>query len=675
METAQIKFNGGVWSDVLKGRFDLGNYKSAARTCENFIPTRYGQVEKRSGTKHLGYAKYDDRKCVLNSFQYSVDTKFILEVGHEYIRFWSNDQRVESGGSPLEVVTPYQEDELYEIQSRAINDVVYMVHPNHPVSKLTRLADDNWTFTSASLKQPFVDPNTADPLVQLTPDGLTGSIGIAASGDAFLASHVGSDLRLKYLTEGTSLGFSQEYGTDPDRYDDDLYNTNDGAIQFDNTPVSGLYKVSNDLSTGGRTRVWEDPAGSLERIGYTVIRDFVFSAWAAGTYAVDDLAAIGTAVYVCTVARIPSDTSDPATDTASWTRVLSPSDAPSYFSLGLLALAPQTVTGEWSLKTTGTWRGTWLIQRSVDAGTTWSTIRALSSAKDANFLVEEDEEGETAEVRVLLSAWNDAGVVTSTVTFTALSAPSYGLATITAVTDARNVVAAVDGKLPSTGKTVSWQESAFSNRQGYPRAVDLMDSRLVLAGTKSKPQGFFYSGIGDYDNFTATTTLADAPFFVEAISDDQSAVQWLSAQRELFVGTASVEGVLTTRKQDEAQSAENLPIVRWNESMGSAHRSALPLRDSVMILQRGMTSINMLSYSLESDGYTGEEVSLLCPHLFESGVQQMTHIREPYTGAFTVNNDGTICHMVYEPKLQVTGWCKYTTQGGGFESSDTPFRL
>ena len=110
METANIKFNGVIWSEVLNGRYDLGNYQYASRTCENLIPTRYGQVEKRSGTKHLGYAKEDGRVCVLHPFQYSVNTKFILEFGHEYIRFWSNDLQVESAPStPLEVVTPYQE--------------------------------------------------------------------------------------------------------------------------------------------------------------------------------------------------------------------------------------------------------------------------------------------------------------------------------------------------------------------------------------------------------------------------------------------------------------------------------------------------------------------------------------------------------------------------------------
>ena len=92
------------------------------------------------------------------------------------------------------------------------------------------------------------------------------------------------------------------------------------------------------------------------------------------------------------------------------------------------------------------------------------------------------------------------------------------------------------------------------------------------------------------------------------------------------------------------------------------------MRDSLLILQRGRTVLNMLSYSIDKDGYTGEEVSLLCPQIFSSGVLQMAHLREPYTGAYVVTEDGTICHMIYEPKLQVTGWCKYTTQGGNFES-------
>jgi hypothetical protein len=772
MESSQIKFNGGVWSDVLKGRLDLGNYQSSARTCENFIPTRYGQIEKRSGTKQLGYAKYDDKKCVLHSFQYSVDTKFILEFGHEYVRFWSNDLQVEDPnnlGSALEVSTDYQEGDLYELQMRAINDVLYIVHPEYPVSKLTRFADNDWRFTTASLKQPFVNPDV-DGSVQVEPSGTNGNITITSTADTFSSDYVGSDLKLEYLLEGRSYIFHDRYTHYATDYTQEINGR--PATSLDNvTPFSKTQSYSPDpVASGFPWRVSRNADLNGQRYHYTCKNEYLPVSW--GGYALGSNIEYQGTYYTCTVAHQPttfaadlaagkwqvygiypwSDGSNlpnyvwvpvgavvsylgniyicvihhllnhgirPTTtgywapltlpqwttgkseyrvnevvifnnltyacvqdhtrgatfadDLALgyWVEGTHPEDFPNHFSQGAEVVFPQIVVGKWSVKTTGNWQGDWAIQRSVDNGRSWSTIRTLSSRDDANYLAEEDQEGDEALIRILAittywSAWEQEEV-----TFSILSAPTYGTATVTGYTSPTEVTATVTKSMPSTDKAITWTESAFSPRQGFPRAIDLMDSRLVLAGTKKKPQGFFYSAIADYDDFTAKTTLADAPFFVEAISDDQSAVQWLSAQRELFVGTASVEGVLTSRKQDEGQSAENLPIVRWNESMGSAHRAALPIRDSVMILQRGMTTINMLSYSLEADGYTGEEVTLLCPHLFESGVLQMTHMREPYTGAFTVNNDGTVCHMVYEPKLQVTGWCKYTTHCGTFESIQT----
>ena len=649
METANIKFNGGIWSEVLKGRYDLGNYQSASRTCENFIPTRYGQVEKRSGTKHLGYAKNDDKVCVLHPFQYSVNTKFMLEFGDQYIRFWSNDLQVESAPStPLEVVTPYLEAELYELQMRAVNDCVYIVHPNHPVGKLTRLADDNWTYADADLSLPFTDPDVNSSDVTLTPSATTGTgIDIVASADAFDADHFGSVVRLKYLKDAESYGFHDN-------------NINANAGGFD--PLSS-YVIGDRVYTPFQI------GSPSKRFYYTCKQDYSPTVWSSLTdYALDDIVTYGGNAYICILTHTAQSVTPDLANKKFDLVITSTGAYPQYFDEGALGFFPKDVSGKWSLKTTGSWNGSWAIQRSIDNGTTWATIKVLASSNDANYLVEEDEQGEPAQIRVLGLSSNWSSVQYQTVTFSILTTDAHGTAEITSVTDAQNVVADVLTELPDNQPTISWQESAFSEYQGYPRAIALFDNRLMLAGTAKKPQAFFYSGINTYNDFLAQTTLADAPFFVEALSDDQSSIQWLSAQRELFVGTASVEGVLATRKQDEAQSPENLPIVRWNESMGSAHRAALPMRDSLMCLQRGRTTINMLAYSLERDGYTGEEVSLLCNHLFSSGVQQMAHLREPYTGAFTVQEDGTLCHMVYEPKLQVTGWCKFTTKNGSFES-------
>ena len=687
MDSAYIKFNGGIWSEVLKGRYDLGNYKSAARTCENFIPTRYGQVEKRAGTKHLGFAKNNDKACVLHPFQFSVNTKFILEFGELYVRFWSNDLPVPHAtadtwvsGDPyvrgdiltdgvktavvnvanttstnfnnsnvfydltdgiFEQPTPYAEADLYELQIRAINDVVYIVHPDYPVGKLTRLVDNNWTYDEADLDFPFIDPDVNPFDVTLTASDVNGVINIEASAAVFDSSYVGSELRLRHTDEGEIQGFSS---------------TGYPATVPAFSPTT-IYSAGDDVY---------DNAGVPQRAMFDVVADYDPSAiWASGTYAINDLVTHAGLVYICTDPHTSAD--DPTINTGDWNPVTKPQNADFYFDEGITRRT-FTLSEGWSFRTRGIWNGIWALQRSTDGGSTFITIKSLSSNDDQNYLVEEDEGGEEVQIRVKqIAIPNDGGPMPAT--FTQLAGARYGTAEVTAIVDDSNVTATVRSRIYLAGvPTVSWQESAFSERQGYPRTIALFDNRLLLAGTKKKPQAFFYSGIGSYDNFLAANTLADAPFFVETLSEDQSSVQWLATQRELFIGTASVEGVLTTRKQDEAQSPENLPIVRWNEAMGSAHRPALPMRDALLILQRGRTTLNLLAYSLERDGYTGEEVSLLCPHLFSSGVLQMAHLREPYTGAFTVQEDGTLCHMIYEPKLQVTGWCKYTTQSGNFES-------
>ena len=601
MDSAYIKFNGGIWSEQLKGRYDLGNYKSAARTCENFIPTRYGQVEKRAGTQHLGYARAGTTQCVLFPFQYSVDTKFILEVGVGYIRFWSNGQQVKVGGSPYEVFTSYDFDEIYEIQIQAVNDVIYMVHPNHAPATLTRFADDNWVFTQAAISQPYVDPDVDPFTVTLTPSATAGAISITASAPAFTGDHLGSIIKMAYAQDSQIINFYDE-----------------------------------QIATGGY-----NPAANYN-VGDTVY----------------DTVAVGTPArlnhYTCRVAYTGGTlgSTTPSSD---------------YFDQGIQVTQLYT-TGAWSLKTTGTWNGVWEIQKSVAPFTNYITAKVLSSANDANFLVEDDEDGVPTVVRIVGVSANSGGWQNTNNTLTNIDTELFGYATITGVANTQLAHATVAGTLPATTPTVSWQENAFSKNQGYPRAVSVLDNRLVFAGTKKKPLGFFYSGLNDYSNFLSVNTQADSPFFVETVAEDQSPVQWITAQRELFVGTASAEGTLSGRKQDEAQSAENLPVVRWTDSIGSAQRPALQLRNGLLIMQRGRTVLNMLSYSLENDGYTGEEVTLLCPHLFSSRIQQMAHIREPYSGAFTVQEDGTMCHMVYEPKLEVTGWSKYTTQGGEFES-------
>ena len=204
-----FNFNAGELSPFLVSRTDLKKYDEGCQQLENFIILPYGGVIRRPGTQYLGKAKDADKRCRLIGFNFSVTTNFILELGHLYMRFWTNGVQVmdpTTPTNPLEKATPYLESELREIQYCQINDLMYLVHPSHPPQKLTRHADDNWTFEELSFKwPPLQDENIQN--ITITPDGTTGIINLNASSAIFSADDVGSVWQIGHNVAGASLTY------------------------------------------------------------------------------------------------------------------------------------------------------------------------------------------------------------------------------------------------------------------------------------------------------------------------------------------------------------------------------------------------------------------------------------------------------------------------------------
>ena len=556
---------------------------------------------------------------------------------------------------------------------RQVDDIVYIVHPDHPVSVLTRVLDDEWTFGEADIQLPFVD-HDADVETKLTfGGGVAGDTSVIYSDlPAFTPDMVGSQVQMKFRRTGV---IRHHGGEDLPQHEP---NGNPYLWQNVWAPRAADESESGKISTqGGRGVSFYKLFNSKRYYATQIAAIPAILAWTSNTaYKKYDWITNGGVDYSCKEDHTSG--SSFATDSTvgeKWKRVEILSDLEGYWKAGSYPAPSIHVTGEWSIKTAGIWLGQYVIQRSIDQGVTWTDVSTITSDEDANFNIQGDEKGENNYIRIVTN-WSRNTTADHNfklqMTVTTADSLEYAVGKITSYVSPTEVnVDVIEGNEGVSGQTESWLVSGFSESQGYPRAIAIMDGRMVLAGTKRKPQGFFYSGLNDYTDFNGRTTLADDGFFVEAVSQDQSVVQWMSEQRELFVGTASVEGVLVPKKQDEAVSAENLPVVRWNDSMGSAYHQAVTMRDSLLTIQRGSKALNMMSYSLEADGFEGEEVSLMASHLLDSGIRQVANLREPYTGLFSVLNNGDMCHMVYEPKLKVTGWCRFTTQSGKFESVQT----
>lgn len=199
----QTNFNGGEWSPLAYGRVDIQKYANGLSLCSRFIPTQQGGLARCPGTRFVAEAKEHTYAPRLRRFEFSTTQAYMLEFGHNYVRFFLNEGQLLSSGSPYEVVTTYTSAQIWDMDFAQNADTLYIAHGSHPLRKLQRLGATSWSLSQVSLLDgPYLPINVT--ATTLTPSAVTGVATVAASstvginnGAGFRAADVGRMLRIK----------------------------------------------------------------------------------------------------------------------------------------------------------------------------------------------------------------------------------------------------------------------------------------------------------------------------------------------------------------------------------------------------------------------------------------------------------------------------------------------
>lgn len=245
----QTAFNAGELSPRLEGRVDLGKYANGVKLIENFLLSVQGPAIRRAGTRFVAEVKNSADRTWLLRFEFNTTQAYVLEFGHQYIRFYANHgQVVTSGvaaynnatayavadlvtqggityycsaattgnappnaafwyplaGSLYEIPSPYTAADLTDadgaltLRFAQSGDIIYIAHPKYQPRKLTRFGGTRWALTKiANSGGPF-KTNPVDAASTVYADANTGTVNLTASKDIFAASQVGA---LFYLGE------------------------------------------------------------------------------------------------------------------------------------------------------------------------------------------------------------------------------------------------------------------------------------------------------------------------------------------------------------------------------------------------------------------------------------------------------------------------------------------
>lgn len=201
----QTSFASGELSPLFDGRPDLEEYQSGAQRIENLIPVIQGPLTRRGGTKFVRAVKDQADRTGSLRFEFNTEQAYFLEVGDQYIRFYTDHGIVMNGTNPLELATPwvaadlFDSDGYFKLRAVQTGDVMYITHidGDYAPQKMTRSGALSWSIAAfESEGGPFEDVDP-DQTTTVYASAETGNVSLAASSAIFTAGRVGSLILLE----------------------------------------------------------------------------------------------------------------------------------------------------------------------------------------------------------------------------------------------------------------------------------------------------------------------------------------------------------------------------------------------------------------------------------------------------------------------------------------------
>jgi hypothetical protein len=612
----------GEVTPLLKARVDLGLWPNAAQVQENFLLWPQGPVQSRSGTLHVAEVIDSTEKSRMIPFKINETTAYTLEFGDQLIRVYKDN-----GTTPVavgvDVVSPYLEAELYELQFEAQGSDLYITHENHATRRLTRLTDVSWSLNALNFNPPLTDEIAVSPATTLTLAALTGtSINFTAGAATFQNGDIG-----RIITAGTGkasiVGFTSPTIAICDIIDD-----------FDSSPyASGEWSMLGS-TFGEVTPSADSPAGAIITLTSTGEAEVLTN-------------------LILETASCPS---------ADW--LASGAGVAGTFYLlntaaGYTATQPDRVKEQGAILPTGAiltlGQGQWAWGDADALGYNTIYIRLTDDA---------DPDTKCGTPTYVQRAQVDPAADL----FRSTDVGKYmyingGVVKITTYVDAQTVKGEIIRVLDDTTASFDWtiEDAIWSDALGYPKTLAFHQDRLNLGGSTSFPNVIGSSVVGDYTNFARGTNDDDA--FKSTITGN---ILWLSSRNNLLIGTDSAEWIL------RSTGAVLTPSDRGADDQtdnGSKAIQPVSIDGSLFHVQRKGRKLRELNFDFESDSYIAPDRTLLAEHITKNEIIVMDYQQEPLKTLWCVRGDGQLLGFTYMRDENIVAWHRHII-AGSFGSGD-----
>jgi len=623
------------------------------------VPLPYGGATRRPALEYKMTPVDDDsgvgvNKLRLIPFTFSVDQTYLLAFGNTQINIYSDTTLKNT------VVTPYGWGDLNDIKYVQSADVMWFVHPDHPVQRLQRNADTDWSIAEEAFDfPPLLDENTDEVYFDLD---FSGS-GISAW------SKQDYDSGDQVLEDGVVWRAAETHSTAD--YTGEAVTTFAGAWDM------GVWVPDNKGATAELT-AYDAKSG--------VSTTPAFSADSVGEYI-----------------QIKNNRNGTLTTRAGgfWNFItpdryedfhhVQSEFSTSYFQTGMsggvgynFIEKPINVgSANWSFDITGQWSGNIIVQRSTDNCVTWEDYVFIGNQtsiinKSLTFSSDEEEPA-NSWIRFWFDEFDFTGTVEINLGVDDTS-EIIGLARITAFNSTSSVdveiLVPVQHELSvgissgyggtSSTRSKAWSYGAFSDNSGYPCCVALFENRLCYAGTSSNPDRLWLSRTDDYTDFQFSDVDTGA-IDLTLNSGQIDEINWMVPAERLVIGTAGSEWSLGASDERKAITPTGFDLKR-KTTYGSNDVQGLLVNSAVLFLMRQSRKVREWTPNYNLQDFVAPDLAILAEHITDGGVVQWDYQQQPDNILWSIRTDGTLLGFTYERDQNVTGWHRHANTAFTFES-------
>jgi hypothetical protein len=197
----------------------------------------------------------------------------------------------------------------------------------------------------------------------------------------------------------------------------------------------------------------------------------------------------------------------------------------------------------------------------------------------------------------------------------------------------------------------------------------MYEQRVFWANTRQKPNTIWASAIDDFQNFEYGVDDSDA-FVITLAATEQNGIMWMDSLRRFHVSTKSRDFSITGGEQDGAPVSATVYNIRSESVSGATNAQPVVVNDALLFVARHGVRIHELAYSLERDGYIGNDISMLAPQLLEAGVLEIAYARQPDPVLYCLCRDGSLAAFTYAPAEKVNAWSRVKLAGKSLKAED-----